>query len=92
MFCRDIIDETHLNSGTYSVVTLKRKIMDRYMVKYYIEKLVNGKMSSCVIENCVSLFLTVRGHAAAKKVKACLNTRKKSMRGALKEKCENMTK
>ena len=72
-----MIDETHLNSGAYSVVTLKGKIMDRYMVKYYIEKLVNGKMSSCVIENCVSLFLTVRGHATAKKVKACLNTRKK---------------
>ena len=27
-----------------------------------------------------------------KQVKACLNTREKSMRGALKEKCENMTK
>ena len=90
MCCRDTLDETHLNSGTYSLVTPKEKIMDRYMCKYYIDKLVKGKLSSYVIENCVSLFLSVRGHAAAKKKTRLVSLQeKKSMRGALKEKCGN---
>ena len=93
MCCRDSVDEVHLNSGTYNIVTLKEKIMDRYMVKFYIEKLVQGKLSSHVIENCVSLFLTVRGHAAAKKRARLISKQeKKSFRGALKEKCGNVTK
>lgn len=94
MACRESVDHKHLNSGTYNVVTLREKIMDKFMVKHYIEKLAKGKLASYVIEKCISLFLTVRGHAAAKRrrqelLKTVSVNEKKAVRKVLKEKSAN---
>ena len=94
MACRESVDQKHLHSGTYNTVTLKEKIMERYMVKHYIEKLAKGKLALFVIEKCISLFLTVRGHAAAKRkrqelLKSVLADEKKAVHKVLKEKSAN---
>ena len=91
MCCREVISSQHLNSGSFNTITLKEQIMDRYMVKYYIDKLAKGKLASYVIEKCISLFLTVRGHAAAKKKRQELlaDIEKKAVRKVLKEKSDN---
>ena len=42
--------------------------MDIFMIKYYAENFTTGDFSTYIKERRITLFLTVRGHASAKKV------------------------
>lgn len=49
-----------------SFISAKEIIMEDHMVKFYSEKLLNDKISQHVIEQCITIFLNVRGPAVAK--------------------------
>ena len=87
MCCRQEIDETNLHKDTFNIGILKEKIMDKYMIKYYAEKFTTEEFSSYIIERCVTLFLTIRGHASARKRKSeqAAEEPKKSLRKVLKD-------
>ena len=92
LYCRQEIDENNLNKNTFNIGILKEKIMDRYMIKYYTEKFTTGEFSMYIIERCITIFLTIRGHSSARKRKNELLTdqqSKKSLRKVLKEKSLN---
>ncbi|XP_053381194.1 uncharacterized protein LOC123532516 [Mercenaria mercenaria] len=70
MCCRDEIDEKNLHKDSLNRTILCEKIMDRFMVKHYADKLFNGEFASFMLESCIKLFVTVRGHAWARKRKS----------------------
>ncbi|KAH3809403.1 hypothetical protein DPMN_006467 [Dreissena polymorpha] len=85
--CRKTVDE-NLSCSDIHTVELKEQIMDAFMVQYYAEKLMPGKYSMIILEKMLSVFLTMRGHATARKKKSKLlqTTKTKALRTVLKEK------
>ena len=93
MCCREMIDEKNLHKDIFNIELLKEKIMDKFMIKYYTEKFTTGEFSTYIKERCITLFLTVRGHASARKRKCeqADEEPKKSLRKVLKD-CTNNKK
>jgi hypothetical protein len=85
---RKEVKETNLTQNALETTVLKETIMDKFMVKYYAERLVPGKFTISILERILSIFLTIRGNAIARKKKLELvkATEKKAMRKVLKEK------
>lgn len=88
---RQQVSENQLATETLNLEILKETIMDKFMVKYYTEKLVPGKFSSHILERILSIFMTIRGNAVARKKKQelCSTNEKKALRKVLKEKFSN---
>lgn len=86
--CRKSVGEEALNSLTFCKTNVKELIMEEFMVKYYLEQL-KMDINSQLCERIMSLFLTIRGNACARKRKLEeINTGKtktKSVRQSLKE-------
>ena len=76
------------NVAMCDLTTRKEILMDKFMIKYYSERMMSGKYCSSILERVLSIFLTIRGNAVARKTKLALNnkTRDKALRKSLKEK------
>ena len=87
--CREGIDETHVGKDTLNKAVLVEKVMSNVLVRHYLQKIISGEYAEFFLEKCVNLFLTVRGHAWARKFKTTAITdinNKKALRAVLKEK------
>lgn len=91
---RQSIDLSNVNSQTLMLTQLKEVIVSAHMVNYYWEILwENNECSLHIMESCVSLFLTIRGHSVARAVQLQMpNTttqHEKPLRKVLKDKSDN---
>ncbi|VDI04161.1 Hypothetical predicted protein [Mytilus galloprovincialis] len=91
---RQSIDLGNVNSQTLMITNLKEVIVSAHMVNYYWEILCdNNEFSSYIMESCVSLFLTIRGHSLARAVQLQMpnstSQHEKPLRKVLKDKADN---
>lgn len=87
---RKYVDLNNITCLTLDRTYIVVKLLDDFLVNYYWDKLCQpSETKDLLLENCIKLFLSVRGHSTARHIKLLItekNESKKSLRQNLRDK------
>lgn len=67
---RKCVNLNCISANSLDIVTLTETILDNYMTNYYWDQLcTTPDYKEYILEKCIRLFLTVRGHSTARQIK-----------------------
>ncbi|KAH3784100.1 hypothetical protein DPMN_162051 [Dreissena polymorpha] len=98
-FERVVRENQYTEHNIASKEEIKEKVLEAFMIQHYADKLFYSEFSSeedvsdmCFLEDCLEIFLTIRGFAMARAIQRTISRGKifdksapsKSLRGSLK--------